>query len=305
MLLPRIVCVVGPTSSGKTALSLLLAKQFDGEIVNADARQLYRGFAIGTGKPSLPLQLPLGQGESLSIPHDLFDEDPTQSLTVTEWREKALVCIREIVSRGRLPILVGGTGLYVQTLVDNLSIPEVPPQIELRKALASLSLTELVERLRTVDPDAAMVVDLDNPRRVMRALEVALATGHSFLEARQKGPPLVEALQLGIERTREDLYARAEATVDDMLARGWLEEVRGLIAQGFSKDDPAMSAIGYRELVDVIEGRSTLFEAVSHIKQATRHYIKRQITWFKRDDRILWVKSDEEATELVRLWQQV
>jgi tRNA dimethylallyltransferase len=297
MSLPRILCIVGPTSSGKTALSLALAKKFDGEIVNADARQLYRGFDIGTGKPSFE--------ERTGVPHYLFDEDPAQQISVSEWKEKALACIREIVSRGRLPILVGGTGLYVQALVDNFSIPEVAPQVELRDELSSLSLEALVKRLEEVDPDALEIVDLKNPRRVIRALEVALTTGRSFVDARQKGESLVDALQLGIERSREDLYARSEAAVDEMLARGWIDEVRRLLAQGFIKETPAMSAIGYRELVDVIEGRSTLTEVVPGIKQATRNYIKRQVTWFKRDERIVWVSDQEGAEELVRSWLAV
>lgn len=295
MSLPRIVCIVGPTSSGKTSLSLVLAKAFGGEILNADARQLYRGFDVGTGKPSLV--------ERAGIPHHLFDEDPMAQITVSEWREKALVCIRDIVGRGRLPILVGGTGLYFQALIDNLSIPEVPPQTELREELSRLSLNELVDRLRATDPEALTVVDLKNPRRVIRALEVALTTGQSFVDARQKGSPLVEALQIGIERTREGLYARAEMAVDEMLSRDWVEEVRGLLARGFSKENPAMSAIGYRELVDVVEGRSTLDEVVPSIKQATRNYIKRQITWFKKDKRIEWVRDPAEALECVRLWR--
>ena len=294
MSLPRIVCIVGPTSSGKTSLSLALAKAFSGEIVNADARQLYRGFDVGTGKPSLV--------ERAGIPHHLFDEDSMTQITVSEWREKALVRIREIVSRGRLPILVGGTGLYFQALIDNLSIPEVPPQTELREELSRLSLSELVDRLRATDPEALTVVDLKNPRRVIRALEVALTTGQSFVDTRQKGSLLVDALQIGIERTREELYARAETAVDEMLSRGWVEEVRGLFAQGFSKTSPAMSAIGYRELTDVVESRSTLDEAVPNIKRATRNYIKRQITWFKRDERIEWVRDPAEALECVRLW---
>lgn len=294
MSLPRILCVVGPTSSGKTVLSLVLAKKFGGEIVNADARQLYRGFDIGTGKPSME--------EQAGIPHYLFDEDPVQQITVSEWKERALVCIREIVSRGRLPILVGGTGLYIQALVDNFSIPEVAPQVELRDELSGLSLEELVKRLGEVDPDALEIVDLKNPRRVIRALEVALTTGRSFVDARQKGELLVDALQIGIERSREDLYTRSEAAVDEMLARGWIDEVRGLLAQGFAKETPAMSAIGYRELADVVEGRSTLAEVVPGIKQATRNYIKRQVTWFKRDERIVWTSDQESADKVVRPW---
>ncbi len=291
MKLPRIVCVVGPTSSGKTALSLKLAKQFQGEIINADARQLYRGFDIGTGKPDI-LALP-------DIPHHLFNEDPTKPLTVTEWRDKTLTCIHDIIRRGHLPILVGGTGLYIQALVDNFSIPEVPPNESLRQELSQLSLPLLVEKLRQLDPDALEVVDVQNPRRVMRALEIVVSTGKSLIEQRQKGEPLVEALQIGIERTREELYVRADKAVDEMLERGWMDEVKKLLAQGMTKETPAMSAIGYRELVDVIEERSILEETVPRIKQYTRNYIKRQVTWFSKERRIYWIRTPEEACEMV------
>ncbi len=291
MKLPRIVCVVGPTSSGKTALSLKLAKQFQGEIINADARQLYRGFDIGTGKPdTLALS---------DVPHHLFYEDPTKQLTVTEWRDKVLTCIHQIIGRGGLPILVGGTGLYVQALVDNFSIPDVPPNESLRQELSELSLQELVERLRQVDSDALEVIDAQNPRRVMRALEVVLSTGKSFVEQRQKGEPLVESLQIGIERTREELYARADNAVDEMLKRGWMDEVKGLLSQGMTKETSALSAIGYRELVDVVESRAKLEEVVPLIKQYTRNYIKRQVTWFSKERRIYWVRTPEEAYEFV------
>lgn len=294
MPLPRIVCVVGPTSSGKTALSLVLAKEFNGEIVNADARQLYRKFDIGTGKPSSVLRL--------HTPHHLFDEDPTKQLTVTEWRNKVLKCIHEIADRGHLPILVGGTGLYIQALVDHFSIPEVPPNDGLREELLSLHSSEVLRRLQELDPDALEVVDVKNPRRVMRALEVVLSTGTSFAAQRQKREPLVDVLQIGIERSREDLYERAERAVDEMIGGGWIEEVRGLLGQGIIKETPAMSAIGYRELVDVVEGRTTLEAVVPLIKQYTRNYIKRQITWFKKDKRIVWVKDVQDACQRLREW---
>lgn len=292
MKLPRIICVVGPTSSGKTTLSLKLAKQFQGEIINADARQLYRGFDIGTGKPDI-LALP-------DIPHHLFNEDSTKPLTVTEWRDKALTCIHQVIGRGQLPVLVGGTGLYIQALIDNFSIPEVPPNEQLRQELSELSLSALVEKLRQIDANALELIDIQNSRRVIRALEIVLSTGKSLIEQRQKGEPLVEALQIGIERTREELYARADKAVDEMLERGWMDEVKKLLAQGMTKETPAMSAIGYRELVDVIEGRSTLERVVPLIKQYTRNYIKRQVTWFKKDGKTVWVKSNEEALDVMR-----
>lgn len=291
MSLSCMVCIVGPTSSGKTALSLALAKKFQGEIINADARQLYKGFDIGTGKPS--------HVDREKIPHHLFDEDPRASLTVSEWRKKALDAMKDVTTRGHLPILVGGTGLYIQALVDNLSIPEVAPQADLRAELSRLSLHEMVKRLEELDPEALTVVDVKNPRRVMRALEVTLASGEPWSKTQQKGALLVNALQIGIVRSREELYARAERVVDEMIQGGWLEEVERLLASNIPRDVVAMSAIGYRELADVIEGTRALEDAMDRIKQATRNYIKRQITWFKRDQRIRWVKDEDEAIQLV------
>lgn len=292
MSIPRILCIVGPTSSGKTALSLALAKKFQGEIINADARQLYRGFDIGTGKPSL--------ADRDTVPHYLFDEDPHTPLTVSEWRKKALEQIQVVTARGHLPILVGGTGLYIQSLVDNLSIPEVAPQAELRAELSRLSLNEMVKRLQELDPEACNIVDLKNPRRVMRALEVTLSSGQTWSNTQQKGPPLVDALQIGIFRSREELYVRAEQAVDKMIQAGWIKEVEGLLVSGVSRDAEAMSAIGYQELVEVIENNLPLEEVVGKIKQVTRNYIKRQITWFKRDQRIKWVKDEGEAINMVK-----
>lgn len=294
MSLPKVLCIVGPTSSGKTALGLALAKTFNGEIVNADARQLYRGFDIGTGKPS--------KVERQSVPHHLFEEDPHHPLTVTVWRERALKCIQKAIGRNRLPILVGGTGLYLQALIDNFSIPAVPPQVDLRAELETLSLKELVARLEEADPASVSKIDIKNPRRVLRALEVMLASGRSFADLRSRGEPLVDALQIGIQHSREELYARAEQAVDRMLEDGWLEEVRSLRESRLSSCQEAMSAIGYRELVDVIEGRLSSEGAVLKIKQATRNYIKRQITWFKRDTRIHWVRNEEEALEQIEFW---
>ncbi len=294
MSLPKVLCIVGPTSSGKTALSLALAKEFKGEIINADARQLYKGFDIGTGKPSRTIRS--------EVPHYLFEEDPSQPLSLAGWREKALSLIREIVAHGRLPIVVGGTGLYMQSLVENLLIPEVAPQPELRDELSRLSTQMLIERLCEIDPSALAVVDLQNPRRVIRAIEVATVTGVSFAEQRQKGEPLVDALQVGVERTRDELYDRSRIAIDGMIRAGWLEEVRNLLRAGISPDMEAMSALGYRELAAVVDGRAYLDEVIPSIQQATRNYIKRQMTWFKRDEHIHWVKHEKEASTLVREW---
>lgn len=286
--LPRILCIVGPTSSGKTALALEVAKNFEGEIVNADARQIYQGFVIGTGQPT--------QEEREGIPHHLFGFlEPDRVSSVTEWKERALDAIRGISSRGKLPVLVGGTGLYVQALVDNYEPPRVAAQPELRAEMADLSLEQLVRRLEKLDPDAVTWVDLKNRRRVERAIEVVTTTGTSFKEQRLQGAPLVDALLVGLQRSPEELRTRIYASIDRMLEQGWRDEVVGLHASGVAWDAPAMTSIGYRDVAELIRGEVSLEEAREHIQKSTWQYAKRQLTWFKKDQRIQWHDSKGNA----------
>lgn len=304
--LPRVLCIVGPTSSGKTSLGIRLAKRFDGEIINADARQVYQSFDIGTGKP-------LG-GKRLSksglsyylfdeIPHYLMDFlPPVRTFTMAEWRESALTAVNGITRRKHLPIIVGGTGLYVQALIDNYQIPEVPPQPAFREAMESKPLAELLSMLLRLDPEAKDVVDLQNPRRVLRALEVITFTGKPFTELRKKGAPIVEPFMIGFKRSREELRDRINDAVEAYVEAGWLDEIRRLRKEGIGWDSPAMTSIGYRELGAYIRGESSLDEAIAKTKEATWQYAKRQLTWFKRDQRIQWVTSEEEAEELVKKW---
>ncbi len=300
--LPRVLCIVGPTSSGKTALSLRLAKRYNGEIINADACQVYRQLTIGTGKPTGKWG-PLDEGQAYfveSIPHHLMDVlDPLEKLTVAEWRERAVVCIRQILKRGHVPIVVGGTGLYIKALVDNLDFPKVAPQAELRAELEKKSLAELVELLIEKDPEGAKIVDLKNPRRVIRALEVCYATGNTFSELQKTRPAEFTFLQIGIQHTREELYQRIETEVDHMIERGWIDEIRSLMQAGIPADAPAMSAIGYQELRDFVEGKRSFDEAVRACKQAVRNYAKRQETWFKKDQRIQWLVAEADIEVIV------
>lgn len=299
MSLPRIIAIVGPTGSGKSALALEAARRIDGEIVNADARQLYRGFEIGTGTPH-GMRRPDGVLEVEGIAHRLYaEQDPRTSLTVVEWRDLALARIRDIASRRKTPILVGGTGLYVRAIIDNPQYPAVPPQDDWRAVQSERLLPDLVAELQEKDRAAAERVDLKNPRRVLRALEVA-TFGDSSDPA--FGPPFVKAVQVGIDWPREELYARVEANVDAMLRDGWMDEVRARMADGISLDVPAWNAIGYRELRQVAEGERTFEDAVVAIKTASRHFAKRQLTWFRKDGRIRWISAPEEFSSALGAW---
>jgi tRNA dimethylallyltransferase len=303
--LPRIVCVVGPTSSGKTSLSIRLATQFNGEIVNADARQCYTHFSIGTGKPVGMRGTFEGRRVFLvsGVPHYLMDFlDPMVRLTAAEWRELALTTIKAIDRRHRLPIIVGGTGLYVQALIDNFTFPKVEPKPHLRAAFEEKSLEELAALLVKLDPDAAQAVDLKNPRRVIRALEVITFTGKPFTAQKKLGKPLVDALQIGIRRSRAELNERIDEEIENMIDRGWIDEIREIVAKGISCDAPAMTSIGYRELLRYIRGEETLNQAIKTCKTAVHRYAKRQETWFKRDARIRWVSDQDEALDVVEKW---
>ena len=303
--LPRIVCVVGPTSSGKTALGIRLAKKFQGEIINADSRQIYQKFDIGTGKPVGKRGVSQGHRAFIvkNVPHYLMDFlEPMKTFTVIDWREKAVEAIKGITKREHLPLVVGGTGLYITSLVDNFDFPKVEPNLALREAFAEKSLSELVQVLLKIDPAAEQLVDLKNPRRVVRALEVATFTGKPFTSQKAVARPQFDVFQVGIRWSREELYGRINAEVEAMVQRGWPDEIRRLLDEGMSETAPAMSSIGYREMLQYVRGTMTLERAIEATKQAVRNYAKRQETWFKRDIRIRWVKNELEGVKLVADW---
>jgi tRNA dimethylallyltransferase len=305
MPLPKVLYIVGPTSSGKTSLSLQLAKQFNGEIVNADARQIYRGFDIGTGKPKGEWQEQEGRSVYVveGIPHHLIDHlDPTEISTVAEWKIAATKVIQDIVSRGCLPILVGGTGMYVQSLVDNFELPAVAPQPELRARMEKMSLPELVAELKDVDPESAEFVDLQNPRRVMRAIEVARATGRSFGELRRKQAAVIDPLFIGLQHAPEVLRERINTTIDQMLAAGWIEEVEVLHAKGIPWGAPAMTSLGYREIGSYLRGEYSKEQMIQKIQIYTWQYARRQMTWFRKESRIQWIMNDNQAVPLIKKW---
>ncbi len=303
--LPRIVCIVGPTASGKTALGVRLAKKFHGEIINADARQIYKYFDIGTGKPAGKLGVAYGHRTFLvqGVPHYLMDFlDPRDSFTVVEWRERAVRAIKGILERGHLPIVVGGTGLYMSALVENFSFPAVAPNAVMRKAFELKPLAELAALLLRIDPSAAHTIDLKNPRRVIRALEVVTFTGRPFNAQIHSGERQFNAFQIGIHWTREELNRRIDAEINQMLQRGWLEEICGALKKGILESAQSMTSIGYRELLRHIRREVSLDAAIVTTKHAVHRYAKRQQTWFKRDKRIRWAKNELEAVKLVQQW---
>jgi tRNA dimethylallyltransferase len=281
---PRIIAIVGPTASGKTALGIALAKKFGGEIVSADSRQIYRGMDIGTAKPTA--------AERRAVPHHLIDiKDPDEDYTVADYQRDAFTVIGDVIARGKLPILVGGTGLYVRAVLENLDIPKMPGdpklRVQIENNIARDGLDAAFKRLVALDPEAAYVVDPKNPRRVVRALEVALATGEPFTAQRAKRTPRFETLTLGINPPPEILRERIDRRVDAMMRDGLVDEVATLIKK-YGRTPTAFDAIGYREIIAHLNGELSLDEAVAAIKINTWHYAKRQMTWFKKDHSVRW-----------------
>lgn len=287
----RLVTVVGPTAAGKTALSIELADRLNGEIVSADSRQIYRYMDIGTAKATAE--------ERARVPHHLIDVvDPDQVLTLAEYQARAYGAIEDIAARGKLPLLVGGTGQYVAAVVEGWRIPEVPPQPALRAALeaeaAERGSEALHARLAELDPPAAARIDHRNVRRVIRALEVCLTTGQPISELQRKSPSPYRLTQIGVTRERTALYERIDRRVDAMVAAGLVDEVAGLVARGYGWELPAMSGLGYRQIGQFFAGEVTLDEAIALIKKGTRRFTQQQHNWFRLDDpAIRWVDGEE------------
>ena len=284
--------VVGPTASGKTELALALAERLPVEIIVADSRQVYRGMDIGTAK--------VAPSARRRVPHHLIDVvDPDEPFTVADWVERARAVIPEIAARGRLPLLVGGTGLYVAALVDGHDYAAQPWSPELRRRLAdeheAEGLEPLVERLEAADPAAAAAIDRRNPRRVLRALERIEAGGGG---AMQRATPYAGRVALiGLDRPREVLYRRIDERAAWLFANGLLDEVRALRAAGFGSELRPMSGHGYAEAAAHLAGEWTLEEAVAVTARRTRQYAKRQLTWFRRDPRVLWIAAGDSPAD--------
>ncbi|MGH2517050.1 MAG: tRNA (adenosine(37)-N6)-dimethylallyltransferase MiaA [Ktedonobacterales bacterium] len=294
-----LLVIAGPTASGKTALALALAERLRGEIgsevVAADSRQIYRYMDIATAKP--PAE------ERARLPHHLLDVVcPDENYTLAQYQQDANRAIADSAARDMLPLLVGGTGLYVRAVVDGLAIPHVAPNPELRAELeaeaAAQGAAALHARLAAFDPVAAARIDPANTRRLVRALEVCIVSGRPFSEQQGARPTPYRPLLLGLNMERQALYARADARVDAMLAAGLVEETRGLVERGYDWRLPSMSSLGYREIGTYLRGEAALAEAVERLKLNTHAYIRRQLTWFRPDARIIWLDAALPAEEL-------
>lgn len=301
--LPLLV-LVGPTAVGKTEVSLRLAEALNGEIISADSRLLYRGMDIGTDKPPPEVRA--------RIPHHLVDvADPDETWSLAQYQDAAYRTIADIHRRGRIPLLVGGTGQYVWAVVEGWCIPRVPPNPRLRAVLErwgeELGPEALHARLARLDPEAAARIQPRNLRRIVRALEVIFTTGRRFSEQQAKIPPPYRILILGLYRPRKELYARIDRRIDAMLRAGWLEEVQRLLHQGYTPDLPAMSSIGYAELAAYLLGKQPFEEAVRQIRRRTRYLVRKQANWFRIDDpRIHWFRAHDQVAEtmlpFIRAW---
>ncbi len=302
--LPKIIAVVGPTASGKSGLAEEIAKQFNGELICADSRQLYRGMTIGTAKDVGKWEdRDSGKAyvlESGVIEHLVDMLDPDEEFSVADYQRLAKEKILDITSRGKLPILVGGTGLYIKSVIDNLSFPEVAPNEEIRKRLNVKSLDDLQKTYAACDPIGATAIDENNKRRLVRAIEVCMVTRKPYSQMRKNGERLYDSLQLGVELYRESLYQRINHRAIGMVQSGLVDEVQKLIDDGVDPTKSAMGGIGYKEAVDHLQGELSLDEMIALIQRNSRHLAKRQLTWFKRDARIKWTTSNDEALGLVR-----
>jgi tRNA dimethylallyltransferase len=294
-----LIAIVGPTATGKTALAIALAQRLGGEIVGADSRQVYRQMDIGTAKPTAE--------ERALAPHHLIDVvDPDQEFSLAQYLEQAGAALEDVWSRGKQPLLVGGSGQYVWALLEGWRVPRLPPQRELRRELGERADRQGAEALHRelaqVDPKAAARIDPRNVRRVIRALEVHKATGRPISYWQEKGPPPWEVLTLGLTCPRRELYERIDARVDAMMEAGLVDEVKRLLAMGYEPSLASMSGIGYKQVCQHLAGELDLATAVARIKTATHRLARQQYTWFRLDDgRIRWLEGDGAVDEAVAL----
>ncbi len=291
---PKVVVIVGPTASGKTAVSIELAKKINGEIISADSMQIYKYMDIGTAKPTLD--------EMQGIKHYMLDVVmPDETFNVAKYKSMAESAIEEILRKGKVPIIVGGTGLYINTLVDGIEFADVPGDEEYRNELIEKGYREgamsIYKELEKVDSESAKKIDQNNIRRVARALEIYKVTGKTKtqLDIESRKEVKYDYRLFGMEWDRETLYNRIDLRVDKMIEAGLIDEVRN-VTEKFKISNTAVQGLGYKEVIEYLNGNISYEEMIEKLKLETRHYAKRQLTWFRRDKRIKWIKPDENAT---------
>jgi tRNA dimethylallyltransferase len=291
-LLPKICILAGPTAVGKTEISLALARSLCGEIISADSAQVYKYMDIGTAK--------LSEDEMQGIRHYMIDEvTPDMDFSVAHFKERAELYIKDIGERGKLPIITGGTGLYINSLLNNLDFTDSICDEKFRKEMKELAVQKgsayVHSKLEAVDPEAYERIHPNDLRRVIRALEVYKHTGRPisyFQEESRKQPPRYQYAYISLTMDRQKLYERIDHRVDKMIASGLIEEVEGLLKMGYNRELNSMQSLGYKEIADYLHGLITKEEAVRVLKRDTRHYAKRQLTWFRGDKRVNWVHID-------------
>ncbi len=291
----KLIVILGPTASGKTDLSVKLARKFGGEIISADSRQVYRGLDIGSGK--------ITKSQMKEVPHYLLDvANPKRRFTVSHFQKLALKAIKKIRPHGRVPFLVGGTGFYIQSIVNDITFPEVKPSRALRARLEKKSVTELFLMLKKLDPLRASSIDAKNPRRLIRALEIVITTGHPVPKLHDRlnsGQGYFDILQIGIMKSKEELKKAIQKRLQKRL-RGMIGEVKRLNKNGLPWKRLEELGLEYRFVAQYIQGKLTKRAMIDKIQKESEHFAKRQMTWFKRDKRIHWIKNQQEAEKLVK-----
>jgi len=287
-----LIVILGPTASGKTALAIKLAKKYNGEIICADSRTIFEYMDIGTAKPTLT--------ERKIVPHHLLDIiKPDEEFSVAEFQRLAYQTIDDILNRGKIPFLVGGSGLYIDAVTEGFKIPEIRPDNQLRRKLEAMSLDKLKNKLKKIDSLAYCKIEKTNKRRVIRALEVAIKTGKSITELQKKKRPDYDILKIGINLPRERLYQLINQRTEKMIKMGLVDEIKKLFKMGYDFNLPAMSGLIYNEIGEYVRGKTSLEKAIEKAKQRTRQFARRQMTWFKKDPKIKWITNYQEANNLI------
>ena len=302
---PKVIVIVGPTASGKTALSIELAKKIDGEIISCDSMQIYKDMNIGSAKPTIE--------EMQGIKHYMIDiAEPTERFSVAEYKKRSEEAIEKILQKGKVPIIVGGTGLYANSLIYNIEYNEIMLDEEYRKNLMKIAETEvglatLYEKARSIDPVAREKISSNDKKRIIRVLEIKHSTGKNKTELElesRKNEVKYEYKVFAINMPREILYDRINKRVDIMIENGLIDEVENIIEK-YKEFPTAMQAIGYKEIVMYLKGKLTKQEAIEKIKQESRRYAKRQITWFKKIENIKWIDGLKDKDENIKFIQDV